>query len=369
MRLGAVFRKGYQWPFDVRKLDGSSRIDLLVFQETVLRGRRVFLDFSMNPGGGLLDFARLDAEAAGYLNRTGAVQDTPIERLKHLNQPAVDFYATQGVNLAADWLEIRLCAQHHNGGLAADSHWQSNLRGLYPVGEVNGSHGIYRPGGSALNSGQVGALRASEAILADRRQPPAVLSLAGIEQVAARINWLEERLDCGRSAQSSRHSWSHPALSERWLRAVKRMSQVGGPFRPIDRLDQAIAETGQDAVELEESITIRDPSALGFLARYRELLSTQRLYLAAMRDYAVKGGGSRGSAVYLESSGQVPAPGLPPFFKCRPAEPDWSDRIQEVLLVDGRIQFHWRPVVPLPHPDEAFETVWRIDRQAWHNRR
>jgi len=33
-----------------------------------------------------------------------------------------------------------------------------------PVGEVNGSHGIYRPGGSALNSGQVAGFRAAEYI-------------------------------------------------------------------------------------------------------------------------------------------------------------------------------------------------------------
>ena len=36
-----IFLKGYQWPFDVRKVpDGSSQIDLLVHEETVGRGRR-----------------------------------------------------------------------------------------------------------------------------------------------------------------------------------------------------------------------------------------------------------------------------------------------------------------------------------------
>ena len=43
--LSMVFLKGYQWPFDIRKARaGSSLIDLLVYRETVLRGRRVFLD-------------------------------------------------------------------------------------------------------------------------------------------------------------------------------------------------------------------------------------------------------------------------------------------------------------------------------------
>ena len=35
------------------------------------------------------------------------------------------------------------------------------LKHFFPVGEVNGSHGVYRPGGSALNSGQVGSMRAA----------------------------------------------------------------------------------------------------------------------------------------------------------------------------------------------------------------
>lgn len=369
VRLGAIFRKGYQWPFDARKLDGSSLVDLLVFQETVLRGRRVYLDFRQNPGGGSLDFAGMDSEASGYLVRAGAVQDTPIERLRHLNQPAVDFYAAHGVNLASDLLEIRLCAQHHNGGLAADRHWQSNLRGLYPVGEVNGSHGIYRPGGSALNSGQVGALRAAAAILAERRQSPDALTSAGLEQVAERVIWLEERLARGQAAASGDQFRTCPTLSASWLRAVRRMSQVAGPFRQIEKLDQAIAETDRDMAELELSVAVRDSSSLGLLARYRELLSTQHVYLAAMLDYVVKGGGSRGSAIYLESSGHLPVSGLPLFFRCRPAAPDWSDRIQEVQVVGDQILLNWRPVLPLPHPDEAFETVWRNDRQAWHNRR
>ncbi|MCK4264025.1 MAG: FAD-binding protein, partial [Candidatus Aminicenantes bacterium] len=40
-----IFLKGYQWPFDPRKVTdyGSSLIDILVYQETVVKGRRVFL--------------------------------------------------------------------------------------------------------------------------------------------------------------------------------------------------------------------------------------------------------------------------------------------------------------------------------------
>ena len=46
----AIFLKGYQWPFDPRKVSqhGSSLIDVLVFRETVFLKRRVYLDFTRN---------------------------------------------------------------------------------------------------------------------------------------------------------------------------------------------------------------------------------------------------------------------------------------------------------------------------------
>ncbi|MDF1534712.1 MAG: FAD-binding protein, partial [Methanosarcinaceae archaeon] len=75
-----VFLKGYQWPFDWRKVrDGSSIIDILVYIETALRGRRVFLDFRTNPYG--FSFDELDTEALTYLSMSEALLDTPIERL------------------------------------------------------------------------------------------------------------------------------------------------------------------------------------------------------------------------------------------------------------------------------------------------
>ena len=61
-----------------------------------------------------------------------------------------------GIDITKEPLEIAVCAQHNNGGLAGNHWWESiNVSRLFPVGEVNGSHGVYRPGGSALNAGQV----------------------------------------------------------------------------------------------------------------------------------------------------------------------------------------------------------------------
>jgi len=163
--MSNVFLKGYQWPFDVRKVDGgSSTIDILVYQECFLRNRRVFLDFRSNPAGQEIDFSKLDEQARTYICRAGADFGTPIERLKHMNYPAYEFFKSKGVDLAEERIEVSLCAQHNNGGLDIDCWWQTSVPGLFAIGEVAGAHGVYRPGGSALNSGQVSSDRVARYI-------------------------------------------------------------------------------------------------------------------------------------------------------------------------------------------------------------
>ena len=169
--LSMIFKKGYEWPFDSRKvLSGSSIIDLLVYRECKLKNRRVYLDFRKNPDGKEnVPFDKLTAEAHDYLENAEALFGTPIERLAHMNQPAIDLYMEKGVDIRTEMLEIALCAQHNNGGADIDLFWQSGVEGLFVVGEAAGSHGVYRPGGSALNAGQVGSMRAAQYI-ANRRQ-------------------------------------------------------------------------------------------------------------------------------------------------------------------------------------------------------
>lgn len=146
--LSNLFLKGYQWPFDVRKIaDGSSIIDILVYQETC-KGRRVYLDYRTNPVGGAFTYDALLPEAREYLTCAGACFGTPIERLAQMNQPAIDFYRDKGVDLYTQPLEIALCAQHNNGGIGIDCWWQTDVKGLFAVGEAAASHGVYRPGGA-----------------------------------------------------------------------------------------------------------------------------------------------------------------------------------------------------------------------------
>lgn len=167
--LSQVFLKGYQWPFDVRKLEkGFSIVDVLCFLEEE-KGRKVYLDFMHNPLFSDIPWNELSEEASAYLEKAGATGDSPIERLKAMNAPAYAFYLDKGVDLEKEYLEIALSSQHNNGGLAINSWWESNIKGVFPIGEAAASHGLYRPGGSALNAGQCGSRRASDWILHYRK--------------------------------------------------------------------------------------------------------------------------------------------------------------------------------------------------------
>ena len=159
--VNMTFLKGYQWPFDENKTEGSSRVDILTKRETDL-GRRVYMDFRANPTGFSPDL--LSPEASGYLTSSGALQGTPIERLEAMNPQAIELYQSHGIDLWTEPLEVRVCAQHHNGGIAVDADWQTCVPGLYVCGEAAGTFGKARPGGSALNSTQVGSMRAAEHI-------------------------------------------------------------------------------------------------------------------------------------------------------------------------------------------------------------
>jgi len=171
--LELIFLKGYQWPFDTRKAEASSKIDILV-AEQIKNGNRVYLDFSKDPKGLDRGFEVLSQEAYSYLERSKALLGTPIERLEKMNMGAIELYAHHGIDLYKEYLQIAVCAQHCNGGVAVDEHWQSTVKGLYAAGEAAGTFGVYRPGGSALNSTQVGSLRAAEHISKKNDEAPSV---------------------------------------------------------------------------------------------------------------------------------------------------------------------------------------------------
>jgi succinate dehydrogenase/fumarate reductase flavoprotein subunit len=372
----AVFLKGYQWPFDPRKAGdfGSSLIDILVYQEMIEKGRRVFLDYSRNPsGGGKLEDFSLDLiskEAYTYLEKSGALLPTPIERLRRMNRPAIEIYKSHGIDLDREPLEIAVCAQHNNGGFKGNIWWESNVRHLFPVGEVNGTHGVCRPGGSALNSGQVGSMRAALFIARRYRGeplPPVVFLKAARGQIREKL-----RLAAKLSAGTGRGRCSAGlALAE----IRERMSRCGAFIRRPDAVGPEIRKARKLYARLRRSLYVPSANELPQAFRCLDLCLTHIVYLEAISEYLRKGGKSRGSYLVLDPRGIKPAPGLDDSWKfsLNPPESDLNRRILEVCTDRAlRIRKKWVDVRPIPRSEGWFENVWSaflndeiISEEAW----
>lgn len=365
--LSMVFLKGYQWPFDVNKIfGGSSVIDLLVYQETVLKKRRVFLDYRVNPGNLEKDrdlpYASMIPEAKEYLSQAGACFGTPIERLKHMNEPAILFYQDHHVDLFKERLEIAVCAQHNNGGLSTNHLWETNLSGLYAIGEVCASHGVTRPGGTALNAGQVGAVRAAEGIFLKKRTHMKEASPSTESGIKERL-----RIQALDRIRLSEHAEGNCPLSELWINASKRMSAAAGMIRNQVQMETALKETEDDICQFMQKAKSPSVSQLSLFYKLYDMLLSQKMYLFAMLDYAKAGGGSRGSALYTDSTGELPGfPGCQTFgelYRCRLDQKMHGQEVQEVTLKEGTPSASRRPVRPLPNVDYFFENQWRIYRE------
>ena len=365
--LSMVFLKGYQWPFDVNKIfGGSSVIDLLVYQETVLKKRRVFLDYRVNPGNLEKDrdlpYASMIPEAKEYLSQAGACFGTPIERLKHMNEPAILFYQDHHVDLFKERLEIAVCAQHNTGGLSTNHLWETNLSGLYAIGEVCASHGVTRPGGTALNAGQVGAVRAAEGIFLKKRTHMKEASPSTESGIKERL-----RIQALDRIRLSEHAEGNCPLSELWINASKRMSAAAGMIRNQVQMETALKETEDDICQFMQKAKSPSVSQLSLFYKLYDMLLSQKMYLFAMLDYAKAGGGSRGSALYTDSTGELPGfPGCQTFgelYRCRLDQKMHGQEVQEVTLKEGTPSASRRPVRPLPDVDYFFENQWRIYRE------
>ncbi len=341
-----VFLKGYQWPFDSRKVHGgSSIVDILVYIETVLRGRRVFLDFRANPEG--FAVADLSAEAREYLTRSEALLATPLARLEKMNPGAIALYLDHGIDLRSEPLEIAVCAQHNNGGLAGTLWWESvNVRHLFPLGEVNGSHGVYRPGGSALNSGQVAGFRAAEYI-AHRYADP-TLDASAARQAA-------------QTAAADLSAWiaqtgAAPDWQTERAEFQARMSRAGAHIRARDELRRAVSEAWAQYRRISAA---PDPANVAESLRNCQLCFAHAVYLESVRFALESGVGSRGSAIVVDPSGVAIHARLGDDWRVIREDEAFRDKVQETTATPGGAVTHaWVARRPLPHPDSWFETAW-----------
>lgn len=317
--LGLIFLKGYQWPFDTRKIEGSSNVDLLVAAE-IKAGRRVYLDFTQNPKGLENGFRVLPKEAYDYLSRSGALFGTPIARLAKMNAGAIELYADHGIDLYTERLEIAVCAQHCNGGVAVDEHWQSDVKGLYAAGEAAGTFGVYRPGGSALNSTQVGALRAAEHIAKKTAKSHTVkgYTLPDVRYGDSNVAQLRTELQCemSRVADFDRDTSGMQALLE-------RVSALCDGF-----FDTVVAENVMQHAEL---------------FKLYDMLLSQRAVLSAML-CAAREFGTHGAALVDR-------------------KPAHGGAARQTRTLTRGARSHTERVSPIPSPELWFETLLARKRQ------
>ena len=351
--LSKLFLKGYQWPFDVRKVaDGSSIIDILVYLETC-KGRKVYLDYRTNPADGEFSYDDLLPEAHEYLTRAGACFGTPIERLAQMNQPAIDFYRDKGVDLYTQPLEIALCAQHNNGGIGIDCWWQTDVKGPFAVGEAAASHGVYRPGGTALNAGQVGSTRAAQYIAARCRGDASAGFDAAASAALAEMAALADA--CRADTGNVRALWQH---------AAEEMSRCGAAIRDPAQIRAYGKQVEAQLAGFAKTVKAGSRTELAMVYRLRDMLLSQHAYLTAMADYTAHGGKSRGSALYTDLTGGIkPFTQLPDTFTFALDEAE-APLIQELWLENNTCRTAWRAPRPIPEDDDFFENVWRSYRET-----
>lgn len=352
--LSDVFLKGYQWPFDSKKvLKGSSVIDLLVYRESVLKNRRVYLDFTENPFGlKEIEYNKLSEEAFEYLSKAQACFGAPIERLRKMNAPAIELYKNKGVDISEEYLEIALCAQHNNGGIAVDMWWQTSVKGLFAVGECAGTHGITRPGGSALNAGQVGSLRAAQYISQNGNEAVSDEAFESILSNAERVH----------KNQLKRVSKSYDNTDELIFGAQRRMSDNAAAIRNRANMEKALRETEKALMNICENTCISEKSGLYKFYKLKDILVTQSAVLTAMLDYADTVGDTRGSSLCYDEKGKL-RDGLEESFRFTEKKGEAYRKVQETAISGDEFKCGWRDVRPIPQNSDFFENVWRGYRE------
>lgn len=354
-----IFRKGYQWPFhSTRTLDyRSSLVDLAVYSEA-RSGRTVYMDFRRNPqpvpGDAPFSLARLDADVRAYLANNDALLDSPIERLRRMNPLAIELYRHNKIDLESDALPFNINNQHMNGGVAVDIWAQSTLDGCYAIGEVAGTHGVTRPGGAALNAGQVFGMRCAKHIHARRDERS--------NQPSSR-HVVAELADCIASIRRDLRNPDGLPIPGMRKEIQARMSDQAGFICMDDELGPALAE----ARNLNESIRTRglrieNAAQIASAMLWRQMALTSEAVLAALEHYVRNGGGSRGARLICSKSGaEVPDTRLGSLEDYRFITEREADRERQIHVRqrDGRIEVAEKPLRSMEDPGAFyFEKNW-----------
>ncbi|KQV11332.1 oxidoreductase [Rhizobium sp. Root1203] len=327
-----VFRKGYQWPFHAtRMLDfGSSLVDLAIYREGAA-GRRVFMDFNRNPlpVPGDLPFSldRLDDDVGRYLETAGADQSLPIERLKQMNPLSIELYRRYKIDIAQVPLEFAVNNQHMNGGVMVDTWGRSSLAGCYAVGEAAGTHGVTRPGGAALNAGQVLGTRTAEHIGASRRARVASTKDLRAAAEAGAIELLTVLRPGSPLSVKSVRTEVQARMSDR-AGMICDSQSVGAALVDARRLNVEIRANGIGYARGGEAVRA---------LQWQQMALASEAVLSALDFFINNGGGSRGARAICDPDGEsLPLVSSGPLqaYRFRKERPEHRDE-QIVVRLDG----------------------------------
>ncbi|MDR2535336.1 MAG: FAD-binding protein [Treponema sp.] len=354
--IAAVFLKGYQWPFSPEHIqdEGSSLIDWAVYTEKHLKGKRIYLDFMHNPQGKNpaepFNISNIDPRAYAYLANSNALGPTPIERLLQLNPGAYQLYKSHGIDLAKEYVEIDILPQHHNGGVGVNLWWETSIKHLFAIGECAGTHGVKRPGGSALNSGQVGGLRAASYIADYYLKEDTYFD--NLEKVLADAQKCITTFskDFGKASQDT-----EPLAAAELLHRIQKLNSETITFlRTKEQVQKGCAELARlGALPLR-----RGNSDFRDIFKAKEILLLSRLMYEGISYYIQHGGKSRGSYLILDTF-DIPKEGV-----------EIDVRFRDKILLsrydpsNGSIDTAVREVRPIPLSDTWFERVWRDYREG-----
>jgi len=292
-----------------------------------------------------------------YIKNSKALDDSPLKRLQTMNPGAIMLYKDHGIDIIREPLEIAVCAQHNNGGLAANIWWESeNIKHLFPVGEVNGSHGVTRPGGAALNSGQVGGYRAAEYIANiynERTLIPKSVEESAKHALKDFSDWIE-------NAHEPKSTWQ----KEREEFQI-RMTRAGAHIRSLEFLRPALSEARQQWRRLKaEGNRVDNLQDLAESLRNLQLCYAHVVYLETILYSITSGLGSRGSALVLDRNGELASEHLGDDWRFALENTDFrASVLQTIPDPEGEITHQWVERRPLPQPDTWFETTWAAFRE------
>ncbi|MCR5264619.1 MAG: FAD-binding protein, partial [Clostridiales bacterium] len=248
-------------------------------------------------------------------------------------------YGEHGIDITKEPLRIAVCAQHNNGGISVDSDWQTNVTGLYAAGECAGTFGVFRPGGTALNSTQVGSLRAAEHIAYRAGNHIAGDADALLESAADEImKLIGETKGVVSAVRDNRRRYQE--TMSRDFSFIRDKANMRGSLADIIESIQRFAETER----------WRDPSDIPELLKNLGIVTMQTAVAASIL-YSAEQFGSRGSAMVIDGGS---------FMDRNPEKENEKGKAVAVTAVKDGVgaAVSSRPVRPIPDRELWFEKVW-----------